>query len=197
MVLPIRGAPAMTALYIVLAVLVALGLYVIAAYNGLVRTRNLAQEGWSGIDVQLRRRADLVPGLVETVKGYAVHESAVFQSVTEARARSLGAQGVGPQAEAERGMDAALGRLFAVAEAYPTLKADANFRELQGQLATIETDLQSARRYYNGAARTYNTAVQSFPSNLLAGPFGFAPSEYFTLDDAAARTAPTVSFAAR
>ena len=183
----------MTALA-VLAVVVLIVLYAIATYNGLVRGRNLVAEGWSGIDVQLRRRADLVPNLIETVKGYAAHEKGVFDAVAEARARSIAAQGVGQQAAAETGMTAALGRLFAVAEAYPELKADANFRELQTQLAAIEDDIQSARRYYNATARDQNTRVQSFPSNLIANQFGFRPSEFFELDDAAARNVPKVDF---
>jgi LemA protein len=184
------------ALYVVLGVIALTALYVVLTYNRLVRHRNLVQEGWSGIDVQLRRRADLVPNLVETVKGYAAHEKGLFEQLAAWRGRSLGASGPGPQAEAEKGLSAALGRLFAVAEAYPELKADANFRALQQQLAGIEDELQMARRYYNGTVRNLNTLVQSVPSNLVAGSFGFAPAEYFELEEGTPRTAPVVSFGA-
>jgi LemA protein len=170
-------------------------LYVIIVYNRLVRQRNLVREGWSGIDVQLRRRADLVPNLVETVKGYAGHERELLEEIAQARSRSIAASGVGDQAQAERRLEGALGRLFAVAEAYPELKADANFRDLQQQLADVEDQLQMARRYYNGTARDLNTSVQSFPNNLVAGPLGFKEEPFFELGDEAARAAPQVRFA--
>jgi LemA protein len=186
----------MTTFYVVAAVLVLVGLGVVLVYNRLVRNRNLVEEAWSGIDVQLRRRADLVPNLVETVKGYAGHERGIFEELAQARSRSLGARGPADQAVAERGMGAALAHLFAVAEAYPDLKADANFRQLQEQLAGIEDQLQMARRYYNGTVRDLNTLIQSVPSNLVAGTFGFKEAEFFELDDEAARTAPQVSFRA-
>ena len=131
------------------------------------------------------------------MKGYAAHEKSVFEEVTEARAKSLGAQGVGAQAVAETGMQAALGRLFAVAEAYPELKADANFRDLQTQLSTIEEDVQSARRYYNGAARNQNTLIESFPSNLVANHFRFEQVAYFEIGDEAARAVPKVDFGSK
>jgi LemA protein len=180
--------------YIVLGIVAVVALYAISAYNSLIRNKNLAAEGWSGIDVQLRRRADLIPNLIETVKGYASHEKGVFEAVTQARAASLGAKGVGAQAAAEGGMQSALANLFAVAEAYPNLKADANFRELQTQLSTIEDDIQASRRYYNGAARNLNTQIESFPSNLLANAFHFQKVDYFDIGDAAARSVPKVSF---
>lgn len=182
--------------YAAVAALVAVGLYAVLTYNRLVRQRNLVREGWSGIDVQLRRRADLVPNLVEAVRGYAGHERALLEELAASRARSLAASGPGEQATAERALEGALGRLFAIAEAYPELKADANFRELQGQLAEVEDQLQLARRYYNGTVRDQNTLVQSFPSNLVAGGFGFCEKAFFELDDPAARAAPKVSFAA-
>ena len=182
---------------IILVVAALLVLYAISIYNRLVSNRNLVKEGWSGIDVQLRRRADLIPNLIETVKGYAAHEKGVLEEISEARARSLGAQGVGDQAAAEKGLSAALGRLFAVAEAYPELKADANFRDLQAQLATIEEDVQSARRYYNGAARNQNILIESFPSNLVANYFRFEPAAFFEIGDEAARNVPKVDFGAR
>jgi LemA protein len=187
----------MTAWYVVLGLLVLLGLYLGVTYNRLVRRRNLVAEGWSGIDVQLRRRADLVPNLVATVKGYAAHEKELFEQLAEWRGRSLQAAGPEPQAEAERGLGAALGRLFAVAEAYPELKADANFRHLQEQLAATEDELQMARRYYNGTVRELNTAVQSFPSNLVARGFDFSAAEFFELDAETPRAVPAVELGAR
>jgi LemA protein len=161
-----------------------------------VRLRNMVREGFSGIDVQLRRRTDLVPNLVETVKAYAAHERGVFEEVAATRASSMAASDVHSQAAAARAMQAALGRLFAVAEAYPQLKADKNFLELQDQLAEIEDQLQMARRYYNGTVRDLNIAIQSFPSSLIAGAMHFLPEPFFELDDPAARTAPQISFAA-
>ena len=181
-------------LYIVAALVVAAALYVMFAYNGLVRARNMLQEGWSGIDVQLRRRADLVPNLIETVKGYAAHEKGIFEDLADKRAQSLAASTVPSQVAAEQAMQGALGRLFALAEAYPELKADANFRQLQTELDQIEDQLQLARRYYNGVAREMNLRVQSFPSSLVASQFGFAPATYFELGDEAARAAPKVAF---
>ncbi len=179
------------------AVAVAAVLYVIIVYNRLVRSRNLVREGWSGIDIQLRRRADPVPNLVETVRGYATHEKGLLEEIAAARERSIAARRVGDQERAERALEGALGRLFAVAEAYPELKADANFRQLQSQLAEIEDQLQLARRYYNGTARDQNTLVQSFPSNIVARLFGFGEEEFFEIEDPAARMAPQVSFAQR
>jgi LemA protein len=180
--------------YILLGIIILIALYAITVYNGLIRNKNLTAEGWSGIDVQLRRRADLIPNLIEKVKGYAAHEKGVFEAVTQARAASLGAKGVGAQAAAEGSLQSALGNLFAIAEAYPNLKADANFRDLQGQLSTIEDDIQAARRYYNGAARNFNTQIESFPSNLLANAFHFQKADYFDIGDEAARSVPKVSF---
>jgi LemA protein len=180
--------------YVVIAVVVLAVLYAIATYNRLVRQRNLVREGWSGIDVQLRRRADLVPNLVETVKGYAAHERGLFEEIAASRQQSLAAKAPGEQGEAERRLEGGIGRLLALAEAYPELKADANFRQLQGQLAEVEDQLQMARRYYNGTARDLNTLVQSFPSNLVAGGFGFKEAEFFETDEAS-RAAPQVSFA--
>ena len=179
------------------ALVVAAILYAILVYNRLVRSRNLVREGWSGIDVQLRRRADLVPSLTETVRGYAAHEKGLLEEIAAARERSIAARRVGEQERAERALEGALGRLLAVAEAYPELKADGGFRQLQSQLAEIEDQLQLARRYYNGTARDQNTLVQSFPGNLVARLFGFREEEFFQIEDPAARAAPQVSFAAR
>jgi LemA protein len=184
----------MPLVWIIAAVAVAAGLYVVLYYNRLIQSRNMLQEGWSGIEVQLRRRADLVPNLIETVKGYAAHEHGIFEDLADKRAGSIAANNVPGQMAAEQAMQGALGRLFAVAEAYPELKADANFRLLQTDLAAIEEELQMARRYYNGVAREMNTRVQSFPGNLVAGSFGFTPATYFELGDEAARAVPKVAF---
>lgn len=184
----------MLILYVLLGLCAAVLLWLVATYNRLVRGRNLVREAWSGIDVQLKRRADLVPNLVETVKGYAAHESQVLERVTELRSRSFTAQGPAEQGRIQGELGRALAGLLAVAENYPGLKADASFLNLQQQLAGLEEQLQMARRYYNGAARDLNIAIESFPANMVAGPFGFQPVEYFELEDAADRRAPGVSF---
>ena len=180
--------------YIVLALIAAAIIYAIYAYNNFVTLKNLVAEGWSGIDVQLRRRADLVPNLVETVKGYAAHEDKIFRDLAELRAKSIQGGSVGETSAAAQAMSAALGRLFAIAEAYPELKADANFRDLQDKLAGIEDELQLSRRYYNGAVRNLNTAVESFPGNVIANFFKFTKAEFFELGDEAARQVPKVEF---
>jgi len=182
--------------WIVLVIIAAAAIYGIGVFNRLVRLRNLVREGWSGIDVQLKRRTDLVPNLVETVKGYAAHERGVFEEVTAMRASSIAANNVSAQASAEQGLQVSLGKLFAVAEAYPELKADKNFLALQQQLADIEDQLQMARRYYNGTVRNLNTAIQSFPTNVLAGLFGFREQPFFELDDRSQATVPGVAFQA-
>ncbi len=168
---------------IVVAVIVLLLLYVIVTYNGLVRLRNRIQNAWAQIDVQLRRRYDLIPNLVETVKGYAAHEKGTFQAVTEARANAINAQGPAAQAQAENMISGALKSLFAVSEAYPDLKANQNFLSLQEELSGTEGRISYARQYYNDAVLRLNTKIQSFPSNLLAGMFGFKEHEYFEADD--------------
>jgi LemA protein len=182
--------------WIVGAVVGALAVYAIAIYNRLVRQRNLVREGWSGIDVQLKRRTELVPNLVDTVKAYASHERGLFEEVTARRASSIAAHAVAEQATAERALQGALGRLLAVAEAYPELKANENFLALQEQLAEIEDQLQMARRYYNGTVRDLNIGIQSFPDTLVARPFGFSEEPYFDLDDGDAAV-PAVAFAER
>jgi LemA protein len=179
--------------WIVGAVLGAIAVYAIAIYNRLVRQRNLVREGWSGIDVQLKRRTELVPNLVETVKAYAAHERGLFEEVTAKRASSIAAHAVKEQAAAERALQGALGRLFAVAEAYPELKANENFLKLQHQLAEIEDQLQMARRYYNGTVRNLNIRIQSVPDMLVARPLGFREEPFFDLDDGDAAV-PTVAF---
>ena len=179
---------------LLLTAIAGIGAYLAYAYNALVKYKNLVAEGWSGIDVQLRRRADLIPNLVETVKGYASHEDKIFRDIAELRAKSMGATTVAEQSDASKQLSAALGRLFAIAEAYPELKADANFRDLQQQLATIEDEIQMSRRYYNGAVRNLNTTIESFPSNFVANAFNFTKAEFYDIGDAAAREAPKVSF---
>lgn len=179
--------------YLVTAIIVALLIYGIWIFNRLVRERNLVREGWSGIDVQLRRRTDLVPALVETVKAYAAHERKLFEDITAIRAASIAASNVKAQEDAEHALEGALSKLIALREAYPNLKADRNFLKLQDQLAEIEDHLQMARRYYNGSVRNLNIAIQSFPNILLARPLGFEEAEFFEADEAG-RAAPNVVF---
>jgi len=181
--------------WIVIAVIAIVVVYGIILFNRLVKSRQMAGEGWSGIDVQLKRRADLVPNLVSTVKGYAAHERQVLEQATELRAAAgqVPEGDVAARARAEGELSAAIGRLMALAEAYPDLKASDNFLDLQQQLATIEDEIQMARRYYNGAARNLNVLVQSFPSNLVAGLFGFRQREFFEIADAD-RAVPEVAF---
>jgi LemA protein len=170
-------------LIIVIAVLVLLALYVIVTYNGLVKLRNRIQNAWAQIDVQLRRRYDLIPNLVETVKGYAKHEQGTLEAVTQARANAINAQGPADQARAENMISGALKSLFAVSEAYPDLKANQNFLSLQEELSGTEGRISYARQYYNDAVLRMNTKIQSFPSNILANMFGFKEHEYFEADD--------------
>lgn len=172
-------------------------LYVVIVFNRLVRQRNVVREAWSGIDVQLKRRTDLVPALVETVKGYATHERSLLEEVTAKRAMSIDAQAqgnVGANAQATQQLGSAVGRLIAVAEAYPDLKANTNFLKLQEQLSEIEEQLQYARRYYNGAVRNLNISIQSFPELVIAKPLGFAERPFFELDDRAQANNPNISF---
>jgi LemA protein len=183
----------MIGVWIVLAILVLLILYVIVAYNSLVRTRNRTDDSWSQIDVQLRRRYDLIPNLVETVKGYATHERQTFEAVTQARTQGMNAQGVAEQAQAENMITGALKSLFAVAEAYPELKANQNFLALQEELTATEGRISYARQFYNDTVLKLNTKVQTFPTNVLAGVFGFKTREYFEADDTS-RGPVTVQF---
>jgi LemA protein len=179
---------------IVIAVIAVLALWAIAIYNRLVRLRALTKEGFSGITVQLRRRADLVPNLVSTVEGYAAHEKGVLTEVTAHRADATTASGVAATAQADSAFSGMLGRLMAVAEAYPELKADANFRQLQTELTEIEEQLQGARRYYNATVRDLNSSVQSFPNVLFARPLGFSEAEFYADADASIQQAPQVKF---
>ncbi|HET8535514.1 MAG TPA: LemA family protein [Sphingomicrobium sp.] len=180
--------------WIVLGIVVLLLLYAVGIYNRLVRLRALVKEAFSGITVQLRRRADLIPNLVETVQGYATHEREVFEEVTARRAEATSAGNVQATAQADAAMTGLLGRLMAVAESYPDLKANQNFLQLQDQLANIETELQSARRYYNATVRDLNSTIQSFPPVLIARPAGFSEEPSYEDDDKSIQTAPKVAF---
>jgi len=176
------------------AVVVVLG-WAIATYNGFVRLRNLVQEAWRQIDVELQRRHDLIPNLVETVKGYAAHERAVFDEVTRARSLAAGpASGPAEQAAHENVLTQAIGRLFAVAEAYPQLRASENFQQLQAELTNTEDRIAAGRRFYNANVRELNTKVETFPANFIANMFNFAKAEYFETEDPAVRQAPTIDF---
>jgi LemA protein len=179
---------------ILLVVLAALVLIVIGMYNGLVRLRVQCDNAWADIDVQLKRRYDLIPNLVETVKGYAGHERSTLEAVVSARNRAMTAQGPAAKGEAEGMLAGALRQLFALAEAYPQLRAVESFTQLQNTLAQIEDTLQNARRYYNAVVRDLNTRIAQFPSSLIAGMFNFKPREFFEITAPAEREAPKVSF---
>jgi LemA protein len=184
-------APAIIAIVVV----VLLVIIVAGMYNSLVRTKIRVEEAWSDITVQLKRRYDLIPNLVNTVKGYAKHEKEVFEKVTEARANALNAQGVQETAKAENQFEQALKSLFAVAEAYPQLRASENFQSLQNELTDTEDKVMASRRFYNGAARDLNIKIDTFPSNIIANMFGFKKREFFEVDDPAAVEKPVdVSF---
>ena len=179
---------------VLVVILVVLALIVVGLYNRLVRDRNRVDNAWAQVEVQLKRRWDLIPNLVETVKGYASHERGVFEAVTEARTRAQQAQSPADSAQAEGILSQALGRLFAVAEAYPDLKATQNFQELQAQLSETEDKVAVSRQVYNDTVLTYHNAIQTFPGTLLAGPFGFTKREFFEVEDEAQRAAPVVDF---
>ena len=179
---------------IIVAVVVILLFVLVGMFNKLVRLRNRAENAWAQVDVQLRKRYDLIPNLVETVKGYAAHERQTFEEVTAARTAAQQAQGVAEQAQAENMLTAALGRLFAVAEAYPQLRATENFQQLQAQLSDVEQSIAVSRQVYNDTVLSYDNALETFPTNVIAGMFHFNPREYFQTEDAT-REAPRVSFA--
>jgi len=179
--------------WIVIGVLALIGLYAIVVFNRLIRGRNLVREGFSGIDVQLKRRSDLIPNLVETVKAYAAHERGLFEEIAAKRTSAMNATDVAGKAAAEHDLQGSLSRLFAVAEAYPQLKANENFLALQNQIAELEDQLQMARRYYNGTVRDFNIAIQSFPDVLISRLTGFH-EELFFQADAGSVISPTVSF---
>lgn len=172
-------------LIIVGVVIVLIVAFLIGTYNGLVMLRNRVEEAWSDITVQLKRRTDLIPNLVNSVKGYATHEKEVFEKVTEARSAIMSASGVAETAKAENALEGALKSLFAVSEAYPELKANQNFLQLQQELVDTEDKIQAARRFYNGGVRDLNTKIQTFPANIIAGMFGFRAKEFFDVEDRA------------
>ncbi|HMR72786.1 MAG TPA: LemA family protein [Candidatus Saccharibacteria bacterium] len=180
------------ALWVLLGIVVVIGLFFWATYNGLVKLNVRVQEAWSDITVQLKRRADLIPNLVEAVKGYAAHEKGVFEAVTEARAAVMAATSKGPAetAKAENQFEGALKSLFAVAEAYPQLRANENFLQLQNELVDTEDKIQASRRFYNGGVRDLNTQIQVFPTNLIAGMLGFKEREFFEVEDMASVEKP-------
>jgi LemA protein len=186
----------MLALIIIVVILVVLGLMLMTTYNRLVGLRQNANQAFADIDVQLKQRQDLVPNLVETVKGYAAHESGTLEAVTAARAAAAGATSVQDRVQAENALTGALRQLFAVSEAYPDLKANANFIRLQDELTDIENKLAAARRFFNNTVSEFNAAIQQFPAVLIAAPMGFAPRTFFDLgeDRTAAETAPQVKF---
>ena len=179
---------------IVGVIVVLVVLVLILSYNGLVRLRNRIDNAWSQIDVQLKRRYDLIPNLVETVKGYAAHERATFENVTAARNRAVAAHGPQEQAQAENALSGALRQLFAVAEAYPQLRATENFQQLQAQLADVESNIAVARQVYNDTVLSYENALETVPTSIIAGIFNFREREYFEVEEAAIREAPQVSF---
>lgn len=184
----------MITIVIVIALVIIFLLYGVSIYNRLVKLRNLVQEAWSSIDVMLKKRHDLIPNLVETVKGYATHERETLESVTRARTQAVGAGSVEAKEAAEKNLNQAMMNLFAVAEQYPDLKANTNFQQLQGELTSIENDIEKSRRYYNGTVRENNTLVESFPSSIIAGMYKFEKSPFFELQNVAEREVPSVKF---
>src|ERR671918_536379 len=185
----------MTVVLIVIAALVILAvLYFVLTRNSIIGSRNRVDEAWSGIDVQLKRRHDLVPNLVESVKGYATHEQRTFENVTKARSQAMQAEGVEDTAKAESALGAALGQLRVVAEQYPDLRATENFQQLQRQLSELEDEIQASRRIYNSNVQDYNTKIQQFPMSIVANQGGFTDREFFEIEDAADREVPEVSF---
>lgn len=184
----------MIALIVVIALVVIVLLYGVSVYNKLVKFRNLVQEAWSSIDVMLKKRYDLIPNLVETVKGYATHERETLDSVTQARTMAKNAGSVQEKDAAEKNLNQAMMNLFAVAEQYPDLKANTNFQQLQNELSSLESDIEKSRRYYNGTVRENNTLVESFPSNIIANMYKFEKAPFFELQNTAEREVPSVKF---
>ena len=177
-----------------IGIIILLILWLIVIYNGLVRLKNRVNEAWSDIDVQLKRRYDLIPNLIETVKGYATHEKVLFEKVTEARAKAIGAQNVQDQGKAENMLSGTLKSLFAVAENYPNLKANENFLELQRELTDTEDKVQASRRFYNGNVRDFNIKIEVFPNNMVAKMLGFSQRELFEIEESAEKETPKVDF---
>lgn len=181
-------------MWIGIGCVVFVGLYMMLTYNKLIKLKNIVEEAWSGIDVQLKQRSNLIPNLISTVKGYMTHEQSLLEKLTELRSRSMNASSVKEQGEAESALGGQLFNMFALAENYPDLKANVNFMKLQDQLQEIEDYIQKSRRYYNGAVRDYNTTIESFPSNIVAGMFSFAKREFFEIENPAERAVPKVEF---
>jgi LemA protein len=181
-------------LIVLAVVIIVILLWMVLIYNTLIRQKNQVQEGWSGIDVQLKRRYDLIPNLVEAVKAYAGHESSVFEHITELRAKLGQTNNLGEKAQLNADLSMGLSKLIAIAENYPSLKANENFIQLQQELSTIEDQIQMARRYYNGTARDYNTSIQSFPQVMIANSLGFTPFTYFEIATAPEREVPQMNF---
>lgn len=181
-------------LIIIGALFLIMAMWIVSSYNKIVHSRSLVNEAWSGIDVQLKRRYDLIPNLIETVKGYSIHEKGVIEEIVRARAASMGAVPIEQKEKAEYALTNSLKSLFALVEQYPNLKANENFLSLQSQLSVIETELQLARRYYNGSVRQYMVIFMQFPSNIIARLFNFAPVSYFELSSSEERNAPSVKF---
>lgn len=184
----------MNAFIIVFVMSSLLLIWFIVIYNKLVRNKNMVKEAWSGVDVQLKRRANLIPNLIETVKGYMSHERKLLAEITELRSKSMHIRTIGEKSQLENALSRSLANLFAVAEAYPDLKASQNFLELQNQLAEIEEQIQMARRYYNGTVRNLNILIESFPSNLVAKMFNFTASDFFEIEDPRERALPRLKF---
>ncbi|MCO5316708.1 MAG: LemA family protein [Solirubrobacterales bacterium] len=182
------------ALIVVVVIVLIVVLWYIATRNGIIASRNRVDESWSGIDVQLKRRHDLVPNLVETVKGYATHEQQVFENVTKARADAISSSGVGETAAAESQLTRAMADLRAVAENYPDLRATENFQQLSRNLSELEDEIQASRRIYNSNVQSYNTKIQQFPTSIVANQGNFTDKEFFEIEDAAERETPSVSF---
>jgi len=179
---------------IILVIIVVIAFLAVGIYNGLIKLKNASEQAWSDVDVQLKRRYDLIPNLVETVKGYASHEKETFEQVVQARNQAMSASSPGEKAQAENFLQSTLKSLFALAEAYPDLKANQNFLDLQNELSNIEEQIQLARRYYNAVVRDLNTKIESVPSNIVANMFHFDKKEYFELDSDEERQTPEVSF---
>ena len=183
-------------MFIILAIIAAIALYAVSLYNKLVKNRQMVEEGWSGIDVQLKRRSNLIPNLLSAVKGYMKHEKTLLEDITKMRANVEGAQNASPEnrATAENALSGGLMKLFAVMENYPELKANQNIMDFQNSLEEIEDQIQMSRRYYNGAVRNLNVSVESFPSNLIANQFQFIKAEFFEIDSEYSRRLPKVEF---
>lgn len=179
-------------MYILLGIIVAFVLYLVFKYNGFIVLRTRAEEAWADIDVQLKRRYDLIPNLVNTVKGYATHESSVFEEVTEARSKAMQAGTLSEKGKAENMLSGTLKSLFAISEAYPELKANTNFLQLQSELSDTENKIMASRRFYNGNVRDFNTGIQMFPGNIIASAFKFAKMDFFQLEETSVEKEPVV-----